>query len=448
MFTIPKDKFLYFDGAMGTMIQAKGGNGGKPNEILNIQHPELIRQIHREYLEAGCDILKTNTFGANRFHLAGCGYSVKTVITAAVENAKFVSSGKAFVAMDIGPTGKMLEPLGDLPFEEACEVFGEMAQAGEEAGADLILIETMNDVYELKAAVIGAKDKTSLPIVATVTVDQSGRLLTGSDLAGVLSMLYGLGVQAYGLNCGLSCGQIGELLPQLRQYGCLPIILNPNAGLPVVQKDGKVTYDLTPEKFAAQMAELSEQAGQLLGGCCGTTPEYLRCMIEATKGKKPQNGNRQDTRLASSYRRTALRGEKPLVIADAGEKPLMDAKNGDLYQYVDMGIEFQSGGADAFYLGPCDDADLYETVVKTVQESVTIPLMLDGQNPLSLQKTLRVYNGRPLVYRPAEEALDQVFYYGGIVCDDLSEIHHPEEYPKVETQYVLCRMEPDEFYNL
>lgn len=272
-------RLVFFDGAMGTMLQENGLPAGAAPEPWNLTHPEIIRNIHRAYLEAGCDVLKTNTFGANPIKLHDC--STEKAVSAGVALAKEAirETGRpAWVALDIGPTGRLLSPMGDLDFEEAYEAFREAAVCGERAGADLILIETMSDTYEVKAAVLAAKENTALPVIATLIFDEKGRLLTGGTIEAAAAMLEGLGVDALGLNCGLGPEQMEGLLPALRECCSLPLVINPNAGLPRFV-DGKTVFDVNPDDFAEHMLRLAQGGAWMLGGCCGTTPRHIRAMF-------------------------------------------------------------------------------------------------------------------------------------------------------------------------
>lgn len=253
-------KICHFDGAMGTMLQERGLLPGESPERWGLAHREEIVQIHRAYLEAGADFLKTNTFGANRFKLEGSGHTVEEVVTAGVENAlqAVEASGHGTVFLDIGPTGKLLRPLGELDFEEAVSAFGEMVQAGCRAGAQGILLETMSDIYEAKAALLAAKENSDLPVFVTMTFDGDGKLLTGGDIGVAAAVLEGLGADAIGLNCGLGPQQMAALVPKLREFTGLPLVVNPNAGLPV-ERDGTTYYDVGPEEFASWMGEIARE---------------------------------------------------------------------------------------------------------------------------------------------------------------------------------------------
>lgn len=275
---------LFFDGAMGTMLQKNGLSAGEIPETWNITHRDTVYAIHKAYADAGCNIIKSNTFGANALKFKGTDYTVEEIVTSAIDIAKTAVSGKdkTFVALDLGPTGKLLKPYGELPFETAYELYKQQVIAGKKAGADLVLIETMGDTYEIKAAVLAAKENCDLPIVVTMIFDESGKLLTGSDIKTAVFMLEGLGVDAIGFNCGLGPRQMLSLLPELLKYSSTPLAVNPNAGLPECV-NGVTFFNVTPEDFANDLKELAEMGVSLLGGCCGTTPEHLKEAVKLCK---------------------------------------------------------------------------------------------------------------------------------------------------------------------
>ena len=271
-----KKNRLYFDGGTGTVLQHRGLKPGMPPEILNLESPELIETLHTEYLSSGADIIKTNTFGVNCLKYENYAEYVKAAL--AIANRAKGESDK-FIALDIGPTGKMLKPLGDLDFEDAVEIFAKNIRAAEGLGADFVLIETMTDIYEAKAAVIAAKENTSLPIFVTVVFDESGKLLTGADVEAVVTTLEGLGVSALGVNCSLGPDKLLPIVEKMCEISSTPVIVNPNAGLPV-QIDGETKFNVSPDEFASYMQKIASFGASVLGGCCGTTPEYIKALRE------------------------------------------------------------------------------------------------------------------------------------------------------------------------
>ena len=278
-------ELLFLDGGMGTLLQAEGLAPGELPETWNIEHPEKVEAIHRRYYEAGSDVVLANTFGANVCKFHDDRYTVEEVIRAGIANAKRAGEqiGKeTYVALDMGPTGKLLKPMGDLDFDDAYEAFAEAVRYGEKYGADLIHIETMSDTYEVKAAILAAKENSSLPVFVTMIFDERGKLLTGGDVPSVVAMLEGLRVDALGLNCGLGPKQMLPILNDLRRYTSLPIIVKPNAGLPK-QKNGETYYDVEPDEFARIMQEVVKGGACVIGGCCGTTPEHIKKLVEECK---------------------------------------------------------------------------------------------------------------------------------------------------------------------
>lgn len=422
-------RMIFFDGGMGTLLQANGLGAGELPELWNLQRPKLIEEIHRSYLEAGADILKTNTFGANRVKLRNSGQSVEKVVSEAVRLAKHAAWGSgALVAMDIGPTGKLLEPLGDLTFEDAVSAFAEEAKAGESAGADLILIETMGDSYECKAAVLAAKENTALPVFATMIVDENGRLLTGGDIPSFVALLEGLGVDALGLNCGFGPDQMKRLLPQLTECCSIPVIVNPNAGLPRVV-EGRNIYDVGPEKFAADMKEIAESGAWIIGGCCGTTPDYIRAVARMCRGISPRPIREKDITVISSASQPVRFERRPVLIGErinpTGKKRLKQAlRENDMDYLLREAVDQQKSGAHVLDvnvgLPELDEAAVLSRAVQEIQGVTDLPLQIDTSSVSAMEKAMRVYNGKPLVnsVNGKEESMQAVFpliqKYGGV----------------------------------
>jgi len=270
--------FVFYDGAMGTMLQKRGLKPGERPDIMNITAPEAVFDVHRLYVDAGSDIICTNTFGANADALRHTGYSPEEIIAAAVSIAKRASGGRAKVALDIGPVGRLLEPMGDLELEQAYELFRQQAVVGEGAGADFAAIETMSDIGELSAAILAVKENTKLPILATMTFDKTGRTFMGCTPESFAETARRLGVSAAGLNCSLEPAEMFETAERIAKVSSLPLIVKPNAGLP----DGTSgVYNIGPEEFARQMVRFAEIGAKIVGGCCGTTPEYIRALKRA-----------------------------------------------------------------------------------------------------------------------------------------------------------------------
>ncbi|OQB15164.1 MAG: Methionine synthase [Firmicutes bacterium ADurb.Bin193] len=420
------ERLVYFDGAMGTMLQKSGLKAGGMPEILNITNPGLITDIHRQYAEAGCDIIKTNTFGANSLKLKD--YTVGEVVSAAVENARAAADGR-LVALDIGPTGKLLEPMGELSFKRAYEVFGEIVRAGA-TDADLILIETMSDTYELKAAVLAAKGNSSLPVYATVTVDEAGRLLTGADILSVVALLEGLGVDALGINCGLGPKQIKGLFKTMRDYASIPVIINPNAGLPKVGEDGMTYYEVGPEEFAEDMLEIASSGANIIGGCCGTTPEHIARMVEKTRHLMQKPLNPKGQTVVSSYAGAVIFDEKPIIIGGRINPNVNDSvrnalSEGDMDTITDEAMEQADAGADIVAVNVAipdiNEEEAMTEAVKSLQQFTRLPLMIESESPSVLEGALRLYNGKALIscVSGKKESMNTVFplvkKYGGVV---------------------------------
>lgn len=435
-------RLVFFDGAMGTMLQQAGLKGGELPELWNLEKPEVVEGIHRRYREAGCDILKTNTFGANRFKLAGTGHTVEEIVCRAVELARRGAGKDGLVALDIGPTGKLLQPLGDLAFEDAYQAFREMAQAGEKAGADCILIETFSDTYEVKAAVLAAKESTSLPVIATMIFDGRGKLLTGGDIPAAAALLEGLGVDALGFNCGAGPEQMKALLPQLLGCCALPVVVNPNAGLPR-SEDGQTVFDVESAAFAASMRELAGMGLWAAGGCCGTTPAHLAAMIDACRGLPLTRREDSGKTLVSSYAHAVEIGSaEPVIIGErinpTGKSRFKQAlREGDMDYILREGIAQQKNGAHILDvnvgLPEIDEPALMEQVVCRLQGVTDLPLQIDTSDPQAMERALRAYNGKPLInsVNGKAESMRTVFplakkYGGVVVCLTLDEDGIPE----------------------
>lgn len=398
-------EWIYFDGGLGTMLQERGLQGGEYPETWNLTHPEELIAIHKAYLEAGCHVINANTFGANGLKFD----NVEEIITAGIQLAKEAKkqAGRmdAYVALDIGPTGKLLEPMGDLPFEKAVSYFAQMVKAGVKAGADLILIETMSDTYEAKAAVLAAKENSSLPVIVTMIFDENQRLLTGGSIESAVAMLEGLRVDALGINCGLGPKQMLPVVKRIREVSSLPIIVNPNAGLPV-QVNGKTVYDLKADDFAQAMVKMAQIGVQGLGGCCGTTPEYIQKMIEAIKDIPCKPNTMKEQTWVTSYASAVQIGKKAVVIGErinpTGKKRFQQALRNKEFDYIlSQALEQEEAGAQILDvnvgLPDIDEADMMKEAVVRLQNVCALPLQIDTGNLEALENALRLYNGKPMV---------------------------------------------------
>lgn len=421
-------RLVFVDGGMGTMLQAAGLTGGEAPERWNLTHPETVAEVHRAYLAAGCDIVTANTFGATG---ARFGAELQKVIQAGVELARqgVEEAGHGFAAFDMGPTGKLLAPYGELPFQEAVSLYRQAAAWGAEAGADLIIIETMGDPYEMKAAVLGAREACDLPILATMMADVNGRLLTGGTVETMAVLLDGLGVTALGLNCGLGGPEMLPLLRRIRRVTERPLLCSPNAGLPRME-GGRTVFPAGPEAFAQAQRELAQAGAWLLGGCCGTTPEHIRAMVAACREVTPAPVPPVTETWISSGSEAVCLDDGPVIIGErinpTGKKRMQEAlRTGDVNYLLKEAVNQSAAGAAVLDvnvgLGGVDEAAWMERAVSAIQGVCTCPLQLDTADPEALARGLRAYNGKALINSVSgkQEVMDQVFplakRYGGTV---------------------------------
>ncbi len=398
---VKHNSFTILDGAMGTMLQAAGMPAGHQPELLNIENPELIEQIGKKYIEAGSDIIYANTFGANRHKLKGA--DVGEVITAGIKAAKRAAEGTSVkVALDIGPIGQLTEPLGTLTFDEAYDIFREMVTAGERAGADIIVFETMSDLYEAKAGVLAAKENTSLPVWVTMTFEKTGRTFLGVTVPAMALTLSGLGVDALGFNCSLGASELLPMVRELAEWCDLPIILKPNAGLPDPESG---EYLVSPERFAAELEEAMHMGASILGGCCGTTPDFIAAIKAVTDGASPaERAPVKHRGVCSGTRAVEFSGVKVIGerINPTGKPRLQVAlAQGKLSYILERGIEQEDAGADILDVNVgvpgIDEPETMENVIKGLQSVLDLPLQIDSSDPLAIEAGLRYYNGRPIV---------------------------------------------------
>lgn len=425
-------ELLFLDGGMGTLLQAEGLAPGELPETWNIEHPEKVEAIHRRYYEAGSDVVLANTFGANVCKFHDDRYTVEEVIRAGIANAKRAGEqiGKeTYVALDMGPTGKLLKPMGDLDFDDAYEAFAEAVRYGEKYGADLIHIETMSDTYEVKAAILAAKENSSLPVFVTMIFDERGKLLTGGDVPSVVAMLEGLRIDALGLNCGLGPKQMLPILNDLRRYTSLPIIVKPNAGLPK-QKNGETYYDVEPDEFARIMQEVVKEGACVIGGCCGTTPEHIKKLVEECKDLPLREIEKKHDTIVSSYGQAVILDDMPRIIGErinpTGKKKFKEAlKNEDMDYILKEAITQQDKGAHILDvnvgLPDIDEVAMMEKVVKELQSVTSLPLQIDTVDGKAMERAMRIYNGKPMInsVNGKQVSMDEVFplirKYGGVV---------------------------------
>ena len=413
---------------MGSLLQERGLKQGELPETWNLKKPEELIRIHWEYLEAGADIVLANTFGANRFKYD----NLDEIIAAGIANAKTAvreSGKKAYVALDMGPTGKLLKPMGTLDFEEAVSVYAEVVRAGEKAGADLILIETMSDTYELKAAVLAAKENSSLPVMATVVFDEGHKLLTGASPENVVALLEGLRVDALGINCGLGPKQMKPIFERLARFASVPLIIMPNAGLPRVE-NGRTVYDVDPAEFAEDMAEIIAMGAWFAGGCCGTTPAHIRALTEKCRNFVPKALTKKDDTIVTSYSKAVLLGGKPAIIGErinpTGKSKFKQALRDNNMEYIhEEGVKQADAGADILDvnvgLPEIDEVAMMKQTVYELQGILPLPLQIDTTNAEAMEAAMRIYNGKPMInsVNGKEEVMKEIFplvrKYGGVV---------------------------------
>ncbi len=434
---------IYFDGGMGTLLQKRGLKAGEKPEMWNITHPEVLTEIHLDYLRAGSNVITSNTFGASCLKYD----NLEEIISCAINNAKKAidlfdgDKTDRFVAFDMGPTGKMLEPMGDLPFERAVEIFSENVRLAEKYGADLIIIETMNDSYETKAAVLAAKENSSLPVFVTNVFDEKGKLMTGADVRAMIAMLEGLRVDAIGMNCSLGPRQMLSRVAEYMKYSSLPVIVNPNAGLPR-SVEGKTVFDIDADEYAEIMKEIALMGASVLGGCCGTTPEYIEKTVKATKDLPFVPTEKKHHTLVSSYTHAVEIGDEPILIGErinpTGKKRFKQAlRENDIAYILTEGLTQQEKGAHILDvnvgLPEIDEDEMLVSSVKALQEVIDLPLQIDTVRASTMEKAMRIYNGKPLInsVNGKKESMDAVLplvkkYGGAVIALTLDEEGIPE----------------------
>ena len=427
-----KDNIVYLDGGMGTLLQAKGLKPGDAPERWNISHPDVICGIHRDYFDAGSNIVCTNTFGANTLKYSKD--ELEKIIRAAVKNAadaraQSSSAGEKFIALDIGPSGKLLKPLGDLDFEDAVGVFAETVRIGTSCGVDLILIETMNDSYETKAALLAAKENSDLPAIVCNAYGEDGKLMTGASPAAMAAMLEGMGAAALGANCSLGPRQLRGVAMELLQNASVPVILKPNAGLPR-SVDGKTVFDVTAEDFSDEVCELVKKGIRVVGGCCGTTPSYIKALTDKTRGMTPVPVRDKNLTVVSSYTHAVKLGKAPILIGErinpTGKKRFKQALlENDMDYILAEGVKQQEKGVHILDvnvgLPGIDEVTVLKNAVCELQAVIDLPLQIDTSDIRAMEAALRRYNGKAMInsVNGKEESMEAVFplvkKYGGVV---------------------------------
>ena len=423
-------EWLFCDGGMGTILQAKGLAGGELPETWNLKRPEDIIDLHCSYLEQGVNIFNTNTFGANALKYPD---NLEEIVRAAVELAKEARrrTGRedAYIALDIGPTGKLLQPMGDLPFEEAVRLFSQVVRTGAEAGADLVLIETMSDSYEAKAAVLAAKENCDLPVLITTIYDASGKLLTGGTVDSTVAMLEGLRVDALGVNCGLGPEQMLPIVERMTQVASVPIIVNPNAGLPRTE-GGRTVYDVDPEEFSIWMERIAALGVQIVGGCCGTTPDHIGRTIRKVSRMPFRENTPKHRTVVTSFSQAVEIGPRPVIIGErinpTGKKKFKAALRENNIEYIlAEGLRQEDSGAHILDvnvgLPEIDEPAMMGEVITRLQSVLALPLQIDTTDSAALERGMRLYNGKPMVnsVNGKQESIETVFplvrKYGGVL---------------------------------
>jgi len=454
-----KTNILYLDGGMGTLLQEKGLKPGELPERWNIQHPDIIKEIHKQYFDAGSNVVNTNTFGANLLKFTDCELEeiIKTALIIAKE-AALESSGAQpkWVALDIGPSGKLLKPYGDLDFEDAVSLFGRIVKIGAKYGADLVFIETMNDSLETKAALLAAKENSSLPVFVSNAYGEDGKLMTGASPSAMVAMLEGMGADVIGVNCSLGPKALLPVVKEYAEYASVPLLVKPNAGMPK-SIDGKTVYELTEEKFSMEVEELLKIGVCAAGGCCGTTPNYIKDLVSKTALIYHRKTTIKQRTIVSSYTHSVEFGNRPILIGErinpTGKKRFKEAlKNEDFNYILNEGIKQEEHGAHILDvnvgLPEIDEPKMLKRAVLELQAVTSLPLQIDTSDPIAMEAALRVYNGKALINSVSgkQESMDTIFplakKYGGVIValtlDENGIPNSAEERLKIAEKILLC----------
>lgn len=427
-----KNNILYLDGGMGTLLQERGLLPGEYPERWNITHSDVIVGIHRAYYDAGSNIVCSNTFGANLLKFSP--EELEEIISSAVTNARRAAEESCgiqekWVALDIGPSGRMLKPYGDLDFEDAVALFAETVKLGVKYGVDLIYIETMNDSYETKAALLAAKENCDLPVFVSNAYNEDGKLMTGATPAAMVALLEGMGADAIGANCSFGPKTLAKVIEEYLEYASVPVLLKPNAGLPK-SVGGKTVYDVLPNEFAADVSALLERGVRIAGGCCGTTPEYIKALTEKSRGIIQPPTTEKNTTMISSYTHAVEFGKKPVLIGErinpTGKKRFKEAlREGDMGYILREGINQQDCGVEILDvnvgLPEIDEIKMLTDAVCNLQAIIDLPLQIDTSNTVAMEKALRRYNGKAMInsVNGKKESMDEIFplakKYGGVI---------------------------------
>lgn len=427
-----KDNMVYLDGGMGTLLQSAGLAPGEYPERWNITHPDVVTKIHRDYFDAGSNVVCTNTFGANILKFSH--EELEEIIKAAVANAKAalkqsISTSEKFIALDIGPSGKLLKPLGDLDFEDAVSVFAETVKLGAKYGVDLVIIETMNDSYETKAALLAVKENCDLPVIVSNAYGEDKKLMTGATPAAMVALLEGMGADAIGANCSLGPRQLRGVVEELLSCASVPVVLKPNAGLPK-SVNGKTVFDITCEEFAQEVASLIRLGVRVAGGCCGTTPEYIKALYNASKDVTPCSICEKNITVVSSYTHAVTFGGSPVLIGErinpTGKKRFRQAlMENDIDYILTEGVNQQEKGVHILDvnvgLPDIDEVQMLKSCVCELQSVTNLPLQIDTANIEAMEASLRRYNGKAMInsVNGKADSMAAIFplvkKYGGVV---------------------------------
>ena len=434
-----QNHIVIFDGAMGTMLQQHGLKPGEKPELLNLKDPKSVIDVHRAYVEAGADVITTNTFQANEFKIGNDECSIEDIIAAGVQCAR--QAGARYIALDVGPLGQLMEPMGSITFEKAYEVFKRQMVAGEKAGVDLILIETVFDLYEIKAAVIAAKESTNLPIICSMTFQDGGRTFTGCEPLTQTVLLKDLGVDAFGVNCSLGPRFLKPIADIMLEYAGAPIIVQSNAGLPVKRGD-EVVYELTPEEYADQVMDMVRAGVKIVGGCCGTTPEHIRLMKQNIKELQPVQTNPKPICACTSGTKMVVFDAHRIQIGErlnpTGKQEMQEALLGeDTDYFVDEAYEQIDADAQVLDVNVgmpgIDEPKMLAAAIRAIQEVAAVPLSIDSADPKAIEAVARVYNGKPIInsVNGKRESMAAIFpiakKYGAlVVCMTLDENGIPD----------------------
>lgn len=450
-----KEIFI-LDGSLGTFISQKTPDIKFPDE-LNIVNPQLMQEIHKMYVDSGSNIITTNTFGANDYKLQYSSYSMEEIITAAVDNAKKASQGQ-FIALDVGPLGQLMEPLGDINFYEAYEQFKKQVVLGEKLGCDLILIETMSDIMEAKIAVLAAKENTELPVVCTMTFNEKGRTINGTNALTMVSVLEGLGVDAVGVNCSYGPDKLIPVVKEVLKWSSVPVIVQPNAGLPIVTGSGTV-YDITKNEFASYIKEMVDMGVSIVGGCCGTTPDYIKECVDILKNTTIKEIEPKSFTMASSARNTLIFDDLTVIgeaLVPTGRKKYIEAlESGDETYYYFKAKEQKELGAQVINVNVStpgiDEKQAMIAAVEEISYSVDCPLQIDSINPDIIETALRIYPGKGIInsVNGKRESMEKLFpvakKYGsliiGMTFDEKGIPSGSEERFNIAEKIVKCALE-------